>query len=215
MYIYQPDRSLLQKQAEGVKEFIKGRTLDVGSGTSERYSFRSQASEYIRMDVAPGSNVDVVGRAEAIPFPDDSFDSIVSTQVFEHVENPEQAAREVCRVLKKGGHLLITVPQWNELHEEPHDYWRYTRYGLQTLFERQGCALVRMTPRGGYFTVKAQMNARYAIDKYQLYTRPILGRIASRFFWIQGKWALWRDRLDTSKANHKHTLGWCAVFQKT
>lgn len=215
MYIYQPDRFLLQKQVEGAKEFIKGRTLDVGSGTSERYPFRSQVSEYIRMDIAPGSNVDVVGRAEAIPFPNDSFDSVVSTQVFEHVENPEQSAREVCRVMKKGGHLLITVPQWNELHEEPHDYWRYTRYGLQTLFERHGCALIRMTPRGGYFTVKAQMKARYTIDKYQLYTRPVLGRMASRLFWMWGKWALWRDRLDTSKANRKHTLGWCAVFQKT
>lgn len=196
------------------KDFIKGRTLDVGSGSFERYPFRSRASEYIRMDVAPGVNVDIVGRAEAIPFPDESFDSVVSTQVFEHVENPEKAAQEVCRVLKMGGHLLITVPQWNELHEEPHDYWRYTRYGLQALFERNGCTLIRMDPRGGYFTLKTQMNIRYAIDKYHLYTRPILGRVASRVFRILGQLALLRDRLDTSEANRKHTIGWCAVFKK-
>ncbi len=142
MYIFQLERELLRKQVKTYGDkYVSGKVLNVGSGTSERYSFQNNASEYVRMDIAPGPNIDVVGRAEEIPFPDDSFDTVVSTQVFEHVENPELAAAEVIRVLAKGGRLLITVPQWNELHEEPHDYWRYTKFGLQTLFERHGSKL--------------------------------------------------------------------------
>ncbi len=214
MYIYQLDRILLRSQIKSAMPCIKGRVLNVGSGAVERYKLLSDVTEYIRMDIEKGQNVDVVGRAEAIPFPDRSFDSIISTQVFEHVENPEQAAREFGRVLKKGGSVLVTVPQWNELHEEPHDYWRYTRYGLQSLFERHGFKLVSMDQRGGYHILRAQMKMRFAIDKYNLFNHPIIGRVVSRLFKICGSFAIWRDEIDTSKANRKHTIGWCAVFKR-
>ena len=215
MYIFQLERELLRKQVKTYTDkYVSGKVLNVGSGTSERYPFQAQASEYVRMDIVPGPNVDAVGRAEAIPFPDSSFDTVVSTQVFEHVENPELAAAEVSRVLKKGGRLVITVPQWNELHEEPHDYWRYTKFGLQALFERHGCRLMEMEQRGGYHAVRAQMGMRFAIDKWRLHSRPVLGRIASRIFKCWGGLAMWRDRKDASVANRKHAIGWCAVFQK-
>jgi len=193
---------------------IKGRVLNVGSGTWERYELPTKVTEYVRMDIVKGPNVDVVGRAENIPFPDGSFDSIISTQVFEHIENPEQATREAKRVLKSGGNILITVPQWNELHEEPHDYWRYTRYGLQSLFERHGFKLINMDQRGGYHSVRAQMAMRFAMDKYHLHNHLILGRIVSRLFRVWGSFAIWRDKRDVSRANRKHTIGWCAIFKK-
>ena len=214
MYIYQVDRRLLQTQVRLASSHLRGRVLNVGSGTAERYSPPVEVTEYVRMDISGGPNVDVVGRAEDIPFPDASFDSVLSTKVFEHVENPELAAAEVSRILKRGGKLLITVPQWNELHEEPHDYWRYTKFGLQALFERHGCKLIQMDQRGGYYSVRAQMRIRFAIDKWHLHSRPILGRAASRFFKVWGSFAIWRDQRDTSVANRKHAIGWCAVFEK-
>lgn len=214
MYIYQIDRALLLKQVQSAAAALAGRVLNVGSGRFERYALPPGVTEYVRMDIAEGANVDVVGRAEEIPFPDESFDSVISTQVFEHVEDPERAAQEIGRVLKKGGSILVTVPQWNELHEEPHDYWRYTRYGLQALFERHGFVLVSMDQRGGYHALRAQMSMRFALDKYRLHSRPVLGRLASRWFKAQGRIALWRDRLDPSAANRKHAIGWCAVFRK-
>ena len=103
MYIYQIERDLLRKQISAVSRSLQGRTLNVGSGTYDRYDVPASVTEYVRMDVRPGNNVDVVGRAEEIPFPDGSFDSIISTQVFEHIENPEQAAHEIGRVLRRGG----------------------------------------------------------------------------------------------------------------
>ncbi len=214
MYIYQLDRVLLQKQVNACMHYIHGRVLNVGSGNFERYALPQNVSKCIRMDISPGKNVDVVGRAEEMPFSNNSFDSIISTQVFEHIQNPESAASEVCRVLKKDGYALVTVPQWNELHEEPHDYWRYTKYGLRTLFERHGCKLVSMEQRGGYYTVRAQMSMRYYIDRFHLYKRPILGRISNYIFHIYGTYSQWRDHTDTSVANRKHMLGWCAIFKK-
>ncbi len=214
MYIYQLDRALLVQQVHAAAHYLHGRVLDVGSGTFARYKLPESAHSCVRMDVAPGPNVDVVGRAESIPFPDASFDSVISTQVLEHVEEPERVVQEINRILKKGGHALITVPQWNELHEEPYDYWRYTCYGLQTLFERHEFELVGMEQRGGYHSLHAQLSMRFLIDFYHLHNRPIVGRIMSRVFRAWGTVAIWRDARDHSPANRKHTIGWCAVFRK-
>src|SRR3989344_3390929 len=152
MYIFQPDRYLLEKQIKQASKYVTGRVLDVGAGEFDRYGGVFTCREYIRMDIGAGLNVDVVGSADNIPFADSSFDSVVSTQVFEHLANPLKAAKEVHRVLRAGGMLLITVPQWNELHSEPHDYWRYTKYGFIELFERNGFKVVEYDQRGGFFS---------------------------------------------------------------
>lgn len=65
------------------------------------------------MDIKPGKNVDVTGQAENIPFKSETFDAVVCTQVFEHLPDPPKAANEIYRVLKKGGHCLLTALQIN------------------------------------------------------------------------------------------------------
>ena len=119
MYIFQPERFLLNKQIRKFSHFIKGKVLDVGAGTGDRYSDSFDSDEYIRMDIEDGEGIDMVGRAENIPMEDEVIDSVVCTQVFEHLQFPEKSASEIYRVLKKGGNVLITVPQMNEMHEEP------------------------------------------------------------------------------------------------
>lgn len=213
-YIYQLDRALLREQVEKKAHYISGKVLDVGGGEFQRYKKYFKYDSYVSMDVYEGKDIDVVGSADAIPFPDGTFDAVVSTQVFEHVKFPEKCAQEACRVLKKGGIALITIPQWNELHSEPHDYWRYTKFGLQELFERNGFETVAFEQRGGFFVNLAQMQMRFFIDKYQLHKKPFLGRIVSRLFRWWGAYALFRDAQDTSVANRKHTIGWCFVFKK-
>lgn len=110
MYIFQPDRVLLAQQVKKYSHYINGRVLDVGAGDFSRYISFFNHKEYIKMDIKKSENIDVVGRVEDLPFENDSFDSVVCTQVFEHVANPFKAASEIYRVLKKGGHCLITVP---------------------------------------------------------------------------------------------------------
>lgn len=204
----------MEKQIRNVSHYIQGRVLDLGAGDYNRYGYLFNCDEYLKMDIKPGFNIDVVGSADDIPFPERHFDSIVATQVFEHLSDFDKAAKEVYRVLKTGGILLITVPQWNELHSEPHDYWRYTKFGIKELFEKQGFKMVEIHQRGGYFTTLAQMNIRYLIDRFSLYSRPFLGKIFNQFIKVFGGLMIGLDGLDKSQANRKHTIGWCAVFKK-
>lgn len=214
MYIFQPDRFLLKKQIKAVSHYVRGEVLDVGAGGNDRYSNMFKHDKYLKMDVHEGDNVDVVGSAEAIPFPEESFDSVVCTQVFEHLARPHICAKEIYRVLRKGGHVVITVPQMNELHEEPYDFFRYTKFGLEQLFGDVGFKMIECNQRGGFFTTIAQMKIRYCIDRFHLYDREFLGKIFNLFAKIYGVLVMWLDGIDKSKANTKHTIGWCIVLKK-
>lgn len=214
MFIFKLDRYLIEQNIKKFAHYISGDVLDLGAGNYDRYGAFYQYKTLMKMDVEKSDNVDVVGIAEEIPFPAERFDSVVSTQVFEHISNPEKAAQEIYRVLKRGGTLILTVPQTNELHSEPYDYWRYTKFGLTELFERQGFTKLEMEQSGGFFTVVGHVSMRYLIDRLHLHRRLFIGAILSQVFRIAGMIALFLDRLDRSVANRKHTLGWCAVFRK-
>src|SRR6476469_1391980 len=83
----------------------RGRVLDIGCGLQPYRPFLDAAqTEYVGIDrEGPLSTPTIVGSAESLPFPDESFDVVLSTQVLEHVPDPEQALTEAVRVLKKGG----------------------------------------------------------------------------------------------------------------
>jgi len=213
--IFQPDRYLLKKQIAELSDFIKGRVLDIGSGPNGgRYKNLFSASDYVTLDINPDYNPDIVGSAEKIPEQDSSFDSIVCFQVLDDLKDPLKAVKEMHRILKPGGYGLISVPQSNELHDEPHDYWRFTKYGIGALLSEAGLEVVKILPRGGFLTLKSQMTIRYFIDLLDLYNRKLLGRLLGPLFLAYGMMAIWLDTMDKSKANHKHTLGWLVLFHK-
>ena len=211
--IFQPDRVLLTKQIQKYARYVTGSVLDVGAGSISRYRELFHCDEYVRMDVVAGPNVDIVGSAEQIPFDEAHFDAIVCTQVLEHIPHPTEACREFFRVLKPGGILLLTVPQMNELHEEPADYWRYTRFGLERLFTEQGFTIVDIDQRGGFFALKAQTNIRYLIDRLHLFSNKWSWALKP-FIKIYGLTMMHLDSLDRTAANRKHALGWCVVAKK-
>ncbi len=215
MYIFQPDRYILDLQIKEASKFIRGNVLDVGAGEVNRYSKYFTYDKYVRMDLNHGEKVDLIGSADNIPMPDGSFDSVICTQVFEHLKDPDKSAKEIYRVLKPGGTLLVTVPQMNELHEEPHDYWRYTKFGLEELFGAVGFKTIHIDQRGGFFSTMAQMAIRYMIDRFALYKKPsVMGKIIALFCKLIGKVSMKIDAWDRSVANRKHTIGWCFVFRK-
>ena len=214
MYIFQPERILLRQEVIKYAHYITGKTLDVGAGDGSRYGGLFPCKEYITMDVQPGKGVDIVGRAEHIPLPDSEVDSIVCTQVLEHLNKPFESVEEFYRILKPGGYILLTAPQMNELHEEPNDFFRYTKFGLIDMFENVGFTVVAYEQRGGFFTTRGQMLIRYLVDRLRLYQRPLLGRILGKVILVYGRSMMWLDTKDTSVANRKNTLGWCFVFKK-
>ena len=213
-YIFQPDRVLLREQLKSVGHYITGKTLDVGAGSFDRYGEFFKADQYTRMEIAAGEGIDVVGSAYDIPFPNESFDSLVSTQVFEHLARPHDAAKELFRVLKSGGYVVVTVPQTSELHEIPYDFYRYTNFGLEALFTDTGFEIVETLQRGGYHAMIAQVRIRYMIGRYALYKRPRVGWVVGKFISLYGRYMMWRDTKDTSEESRKHTIGWCIVLRK-
>lgn len=112
----------------------KGKVLDIGS-MNINGSFKDlfDGCEYTGIDIAPGNNVDVVVEPFSFPFPDETFDIVVSANCLEHVPEPGLWAKEVKRVLKKGGLLAITAPHKIHYHNPPH-YWNIRKDALGYLF---------------------------------------------------------------------------------
>jgi SAM-dependent methyltransferase len=138
-----------------------GFVLDAAAGES-RHRPLFQQQRYVGVDLAVGDlnwnygRLDALANLERLPFPDASFSAAISIVTLEHLPEPLQALREVRRVLKPGCPLLLVAPQLWEVHQAPHDYYRYTRYGLEYLLKQAGFAELWIEPIGGYFTLLAR-----------------------------------------------------------
>jgi len=122
---------------------VNGRVLDVGCG-SKPYQKCFEASEYVGLEIRGRTNkhADQYYDGKVFPFDDGDFDSVLTSQVLEHVFNPSEFLAEINRVLKMGGCLLLTVPfVWDE-HVQPFDYARYSSFGFRYLLERHGFEVV-------------------------------------------------------------------------
>ncbi len=112
---------MLEASLAQCQPFVKGELLDVGCGRCPyRRTFFASARKYIGTDyLSDRSHPDVISSALQIPFVANAFDTVVSTEVLEHVPNPLQAMREMRRVLKPGGFLILSTPMYWPRHEEP------------------------------------------------------------------------------------------------
>lgn len=106
------------------------RVLDVGCG-NKPYLDLFGGAEYVGLNYSrEHANPDVLGDAMHLPFADSAFDIVFSTQVLEHLPEPAAFLSEAFRVLTSGGVLIVSCPFYWPLHEEPYDFYRYTKYGL-------------------------------------------------------------------------------------
>lgn len=147
-------------------EYLKGKLLDFGCG-SKPYKDLIPAKEYIGLDIEQvghshkNEQIDVYYDGRNLPFDDNHFDVVFSSEVFEHIFNLDEIICELYRVLKVNGYIFITLPfVWDE-HEIPYDYARYTSFGIKYLLERRGFKIVKITKIGNYLEVMFQMLAAY------------------------------------------------------
>jgi SAM-dependent methyltransferase len=129
-----------------------GRVLDVG-GARQRGAFRRPAgARWVVADIERGFRPDVGADVQALPFRDAVFDAIKATELLEHVPDVGRALGECRRVLRPGGHLVITAPFLERLHGDPGDYSRYTRTMWERLLAAADLKPVTIDEQGGYFT---------------------------------------------------------------
>ncbi|CTQ63120.1 class I SAM-dependent methyltransferase [Roseibium album] len=109
--------------------------LNIGSGGEIEAILRSYDLRLTSIDLDANRQPDIVMDACDLNFKDGTFDAVLMFEVLEHVPTPHLAVTEIHRVLKPGGHLYLSTPFVFGIHDAPHDYFRYTKFGLQFLFK--------------------------------------------------------------------------------
>jgi SAM-dependent methyltransferase len=135
--------------------------LDLGAGDAPYRELFTRAnymtSDWGNSPHAGGSRADIVAPASVLPIGSSTVDLVLCTQVLEHVADPGEVLAECVRVLKSNGRLALTVPLVWQLHELPHDYYRYTAAGIEHLLERAGLVDIEIRARNDSFTTLAQL----------------------------------------------------------
>ncbi len=134
------------------------RLIDAGAGEAQ-YAPLFAHARYIGVDLAIGDpgwdyrRLHAIADLERLPFADAVFDAALHAVTLEHLPRPAEALKELARVLRPGATLLLLAPQEWEVHQAPHDYYRYTRFGLEHLLSEAGFLLEEIMPAGGLFLV--------------------------------------------------------------
>jgi SAM-dependent methyltransferase len=149
-----------------IRAHARGRLLDLGCGKVPLYAtYREHVVDVTCVDwggtlhQSPHLDLDQ-DLNQGIALPDASFDTVLATDLLEHIERPEVLFASIARVLRPDGVLILTVPFLYGLHEVPHDFHRYTEYKLAGFCRDQGLDVVDLRPYGGAFEVLADVWAR-------------------------------------------------------
>jgi SAM-dependent methyltransferase len=136
------------------------RVLDVGCGDRPYEQLLTGAAEVVGFDVPGNPHADLHGSIEAIPVEDASFDVVLCLQVLEHVPDPAAAVRELHRVARPGGRVLLSTHGVYPFHPNPDDLWRWTHTGLERLFRTNAeWASVTVRPGAGTAATVAMLVA--------------------------------------------------------
>ena len=147
------------------------RVLDAGAGEGP-YAALFRAHRYCGVDLGVGDarwnyrGLDAVADLAALPFPADCFGAAIHIVTLEHMREPASVLREMARTMAPSGVLFLVAPHEWEVHQAPHDYFRYTRHGLEYLLGKAGFAQIEIEPVGGYF----RLLARRLLNGLQFFT---------------------------------------------
>lgn len=152
-------KDYLWEEITKASKYARGNLLDIGCGEKPYYEiFKNKVASYIGLDLKGG---DIVGSALKLPFPDEHFTTVFSSQVIEHVEYPFLMMDEAARVLKKGGYFILTAPLFWCLHEEPNDFFRFTKYGLALMSKSAGLKVIYIRGKGNWLSTVGQLTSLF------------------------------------------------------
>jgi SAM-dependent methyltransferase len=191
------------------------RILDAGAGEGQ-YAHYFARQRYCGVDLAVGdaawdySRLDVLADLTALPFRAGAFDAAINVVTLEHLPEPGLALAEIARTLGPGGRLLLAAPHEWEVHQAPHDYFRFTRYGLRYLLEKAGLEPLEIRAVGGYF----RLVARRLLNGLQFFTGGVrwLGFVPAAMVLVPP--ALILPFLDALDRERKFTAGYICTARK-
>jgi len=185
---------------------LKGSVLDYGCGRKP-YQSLFTADSYIGADIEneghshAQEDIDIYFDGKHLPVENESFDCVFSSEVFEHIFDPDESLQEIYRILKPGGKILMSVPfVWNE-HEIPNDYARYSSYGFPYLLKKNGFEILEIHKTGNFVRVIIQLWALYlyrGIERLPVKLRALAGMILISPVFLTG--VVWDFLLPTDKS---------------
>lgn len=163
-----------------IRKYVKGLLLDVGCGYVPLFGiYNKYITDNICIDWENSLHKNPFldcefNLNEPIPLKSNIFDTVLCTDVIEHIINTDLMVNEMTRLLKPGGKLILTVPFFYWLHEEPHDYYRYTKHALENLCKINRLNIIELEPYGGAIEIIMDIIAKN-ISKYRTLTKIHFG----------------------------------------
>lgn len=206
--------SLYQKY---IRKYAKGKLVDLGCGNVPFYSaYKDHITGNTCVDwpntLHKNQYLDVeCDLNQPLPLPDCYFDTIIISEVLEHIANPELVWAEMKRILKPGGRILLSVPFLYKIHEAPFDFFRYTEFALRNFAEKNKLNVLELESFGGLPEVFADITAKYVLKL------PLLGRMLSNllqracWFFIHTGFG----KRISSNSGKAYPLGYFMVVEKT
>lgn len=193
--------NLLLKEAtlESLAEYGKNKkVLDAGAGRlAYRHLIKLFTNNYTSSDFKrTHDELDVVTDIEKMSFKDQTFDLVFCSQVLEHVPHPNKALAEINRILKNKGKVVITVPLLGYIHNAPYDFYRYTKFGLETLATDNGFKVIKLEELGGFFSFLGYVRSTFLMP---LFGVPLVGSFIFNFNYILSKIDIFLDKLIPNK----------------
>lgn len=210
---------LFKDLQDAISKYAKGDLLDIGCG-NKPYTpfFEGKLTSYVGCDIIQSDRnlVDIICPATDIPLPDNCKDTVFTTQVIEHVADHKGLLAEAFRILKPGGYLILSGPMAWEHHEEPYDFFRFTKYGFEYLLNERGFTDLEIIPNGGKWALVGQLfhnSLRSSCYGKKSIKAKILKGIyfLFRIKWIINVFFVWLDNFDK---DYSSTLNFVVVARK-
>lgn len=201
-----------------INNYAKGKLLDIGCGNKPYEIWcKNYVSEYIGCDIVQSSanRVDVICPANYIPLESNSFDTILSTQVIEHVEDHQGLVNEAYRLLRPNGYFILSGPMYWNLHEEPYDFFRFTKHGFKYIIEKAGFEVCEIKSNGGAWATLGQV-----INHTFEFRNPNANKVARRIKYLFHKLKIYVlvnkifSYLDDKDFNPINTMNYVVIARK-
>lgn len=198
--------------SEIIKKYASGILLDLGCGEVALYQMYLPYVSKIYCADWPNSThnnsfLDIhLNINQRLPFKENSFNTIIFTDVLEHLQKPDIVWREINKILKPNGKIIIGVPFIHLLHEEPHDYFRYTEFRLKLFCEENSLKILTIFPYGGALEVLLDISAKL-ISK---------SKVTSSIFYLFSR-LIYKSLIGRKifkLTSSKYPLGYCLVAEK-